>query len=137
MTVRHYGPITYTATPVTVSRRAIPYVWGSSFVDVTSSFSFSASGTDLTVMPNSGMFDVNYEYRIEPTSALKSVGVSGEPQVENYTYDFKLFEVYDLSQNGMVDTPDIAEWVNEPVDFNHDEVADSTDLRMLVNEIGN
>ena len=87
--------------------------------------------------PNSGLFDVNYEYKIEPTSALVSVGVSGQPQVESYTYDFKLYEVFDLSQNGLVDTPDVTEWVNQPVDFNGDEAADSTDLGMLVNAIGN
>ena len=137
--VRHYGPIDYTSTPVTVSRRPVSAEWGSGFTDMTGSFSFAVSGTnprDLIVTPNSGQFDNNYEYKIEPTSALVCVDVDGTPQVSDYDYTFTLFSMFDLSQNAAVDTPDVTQWLIEPVDFNNDEVADSTDLGMLVSAIG-
>ncbi len=39
--------------------------------------------------------------------------------------------------NGAVDSPDVVEWLIEPVDFNADAVADTTDLELLVEEVNN
>jgi len=46
-------------------------------------------------------------------------------------YVFRVLELFDLNQNFSVDAPDAAAWINNPVDFDGDTFATSTDFNML------
>lgn len=89
-------------------------------------------------------FLTGYEYRIVPVSGeVRVKHATGTPDV-NMTYyqfgvqwscDLGLLEHFDLNQDEALCSQDIAAWLNDPVDFDGDSVADTTDLGYLVNGV--
>ena len=85
-------------------------------------------------------FLTGYEYRIVPVSGeVRVKHATGTPDV-NMTYyqfgvqwscDLGLLEHFDLNQDEALCSQDIAAWLNDPVDFDGDSVADTTDLGYL------
>ncbi|MBK7403374.1 MAG: hypothetical protein IPJ41_01755 [Phycisphaerales bacterium] len=55
----------------------------------------------------------------------------------DYYVDVKVvMSMLDLSDNGWVDEPDAALWINDPEDLNSDSSADSRDLQLIVDNLG-
>lgn len=89
-------------------------------------------------------FLTGYEYRIVPVSGeVRVKHATGTPDV-NMTYyqfgvqwscDLGLLEHFDLNQDEALCSQDIAAWLNDPVDFDGDSVADTMDLGYLVNGV--
>lgn len=148
-TVRHYGPVTFTAAPMTVSRR--PVGTTDPFLDVTNDFVFAATAgdansVDVSKSASGAGFVAAFDYRIEPTANLRSAGVAGEPAVASYVYTITALigcGVADLNGDGVVDGVDLAFLLNAwgpcagcPEDLNGDGTVDGLDLAFLLNMFG-
>lgn len=133
--IQHYGPITGAtgSDPVTIWKMPIPY--GIAFTDCTSEFTVSAApnGRGVILTHNSGFgVPTGYTYRVQPGASLVCDQVSGNPPVQNWTYEVHLYDPFDLNMDGYICELDIDAWLAEPVDLNDDDVADEHDLAELI-----
>lgn len=149
-TVQFYGPVlkeTSDKMPVKVYRE--DFGGGGTALDVTSSFSAIVLSTDRKQLEVTGPFNPRYRYYINPI--VMSPGSSetillcddlttlDEIAVDDDVYWFDVdiaFASLDLGGNGIIDTADAALWVIEPVDFNGDNVANTTDLDLITSNLG-
>lgn len=137
--VRHYGPIALAASePVLLERQAQTNP-PSSWVGVTSNFTYSVSnGRDLIITPKTGQaFTAPAIYRVSHTDAttrfIECDEVTGNPLVMEYSYEFTLQpELYDFSRSGGFGPEDLVQWLFEPVDITFDDSADDIDWDILV-----
>jgi hypothetical protein len=97
-----------------------------------------------------GGLAANYSYRVRPftsqggdlygSNPLKCRGVAGEPDVVFWTYTLRveyecemfMLALYDLNDDEAIDALDILAWIEAPVDFNQDFIADGADFELIV-----
>lgn len=117
--LRHYGPLQWNSAngaPATISRRLA--CTNDSFTSVsatTSNFTLDDDNPSATEPQRTLVvtlpFAVGYEYKITPTSALKSFGAgSGNPAVtwdSDYTFTVKPACFADVDANGTIGTSDL------------------------------
>ena len=166
VTIEHYGPVycptVTTPVPLTVEF-ALPNCTGTSWTDVTDDFEFIVSSDSETidrtvgVRPKTGESWAVGWYRMAPAEdELKCAIVNGNPDVvydiaSNRCTGFGIDDHYvvqvgnfgggflmamDMNESGWIDTLDATEWMNDPQDFDGDQVADGADLLTLIYQIG-
>lgn len=145
--------VTLSSTPFIIER----VIGGSSFAyatDVTSQYDWdvlTGTGNDsesrvriFKPSPATRSFDPGYEYRIRATTGgVKLQDVTGTPDIGYFSYQFGsyvscdlgLLAAFDLNSDEELCAQDAACWMNDPVDFDDDEVADTADLGYLLNGI--
>jgi hypothetical protein len=155
ITLQFYGPVVQqsvgTDMPVRVYRG--DFGTGEHEVDVTGDFAVDMHpGGDrrkVRIVPDTKQFKPKYRYRLAPITAGAGTGetlllcddllAAGAVPVKgrDYWVDVNIaMATLDLGGNGWVDSPDVVLWVASPEDFNGDSAADSTDLQMVVDNLG-
>ena len=148
VSLRHYGPIEWSDSPVTIERRDADSEGPFTAVN-SSQFSFSKPQHDpttlqITAAPPHAGFEPGYEYRIRPTAQLVCSVASQTPVAWDYDYLFTLKQPScpgDVDGSGQVDVNDLlivlALWGNPPgalatADMNSDGIVNVEDLLTLI-----
>ncbi len=122
------------------------------FENVTSLFSatFLSDSKQLQVSLKSGTFNSG-RYWLKPITSNPGanetrllcddlLAAAGDVPVADGDYWFDVFAVslslVDLSGNGIVDTADASIWLDSPVDINGDNIANTVDLGIIVENLG-
>lgn len=150
--LRHYGPVTWAGTPVAIERKlagsAGPYTTVSA-----SNFSITSPPNDPRVVriasiPGFDGFAPGFEYRIVPTSQLRSAVAAQPPVVWQAPYTTTLLTPPcdgDIDINGTVNVTDllfvITFWGPTPtvfpaVDVNSDGMVNVSDLLIVISNWG-
>ncbi len=155
ITLQFYGPVKQQIDgddmPVKVYR--VDFGTGSNEVDVTNNFDVVMHPGDdprkVKIVPDTKQFRPKYRHRLVPITTIPGIGetlllcddllTANEVPVEGRDYwvdvDIAL-SMLDMGGNSWVDALDLVLWANTPEDFNGDGNADTQDLQLIVDNLG-